>query len=213
MASLNVVEPEIPPTSVGDEPLYEVVNDRRVVQPPMAASSTWIASLLACKIQQTAEQRGLGRAVTEMLFRLRSQPSLQRRPDAAFVSFERWPKGRRISSVNAWDVVPDLVVEVVSPTNLAEEIPTRVREYFEAGVRRAWVIYPTADHSRVAHEWAWCEIRVGWVVTQLRPIAGSRPSLPEAQTCAMRWRTAVLKENRAISSESVISTSKFKEFI
>lgn len=38
-------------------------------------------------------------------------------------------------------MVPDLVVEVVSPTNLAEEIPTRIREYFEAGVRRAWVIY------------------------------------------------------------------------
>ena len=34
--------------------------------------------------------------ITELLFRLSSQPNLQRRPDAAFVSFERWPKGRRI---------------------------------------------------------------------------------------------------------------------
>ncbi|WP_435009421.1 Uma2 family endonuclease [Tundrisphaera lichenicola] len=47
----------------------------------------------------------------------------------------------RTPSVNAWDVVPDLAVEVVSPTNHAEEIPTKVREYFEAGVRRVWVLH------------------------------------------------------------------------
>lgn len=38
-------------------------------------------------------------------------------------------------------MIPDLVVEVVSPSNLAEEVPTKVREYFEAGVRRVWVLY------------------------------------------------------------------------
>ena len=96
------------------------------------------------------EAGGLGQASMEQLFRLRSQPNLQRRPDAAFVSFERWPKGRRIPRGNAWDVVPDLVVEVISPTNLAEETPTRVREYFEAGVRRAWVIYP---HEPLVYEY------------------------------------------------------------
>ena len=63
--------------------------------------------------------------MTRSLFRLRSEPNLQRRPDAAFVSFDRWPKAWRIPQANAWDVVPDLAVEVVSPTNLAEEIPTR----------------------------------------------------------------------------------------
>ena len=86
----------------------------------------------------------------EALFRLRAEPKLQRRPDAAYVSFERWPKGRRIPTDNAWDVIPDLVVEVVSPTDLAEEIPTKIREYFEAGVRRAWVIYP---HESLVYEY------------------------------------------------------------
>jgi Uma2 family endonuclease len=138
----DVLEPEATAPTVSDDALYEVVDDRRVELPPMAAYSNWIAFNLASEIEQFAKTRKLGRAITENLFRLQSQPNLQRRPDAAYVSFERWARGRRIPSVNAWDVIPDLVVEVISPTNLAEEIPTKVREYFEAGVRRALVIFP-----------------------------------------------------------------------
>ena len=100
--------------------------------PPMGVYETRIAFNLASEIEQFAKSRGLGQAITEMLFRIRSEPNLQRHPDAAFVSSDRWPRGRRIPRGNAWDVIPDLVIEVVSPTNLAEEIPTKVREYFEA---------------------------------------------------------------------------------
>ena len=137
----DILEPEIVPTTADDEALYEIVNDQRVELPPMGANANRISFNLASEIQQFAKPRGLGQAITETLFRLRSEPNLQRRPDAAFVSSDRWPRGRRIPEGNAWDVIPDLVVEVVSPTNLAEEIPTKVREYFEAGVRRVWVIY------------------------------------------------------------------------
>jgi Uma2 family endonuclease len=64
----------------------------------------------------------------------------------AFVSYERWPEPV-IARENAWHVVPDLAVEVVSPTNLAEEIDTKIADYFQAGVRLVWVIYP--DSGRV----------------------------------------------------------------
>jgi Uma2 family endonuclease len=43
---------------------------------------------------------------------------------------------------NAWDVVPDLAVEVISPHDLAEEILQKVVEYFQAGVRLVWIVYP-----------------------------------------------------------------------
>ncbi len=141
MTSVEVLEPEIEALPTGDDDFYEIVDDKRVELPPMAASANKIAFKLAVRIEQVAESRECGQAIMETLFRLRSQPSLQRRPDAAFVSFERWPKKKRIPEGNAWDVIPDLVVEVVSPTNFAEEIPTKIREYFEAGVRRAWVVY------------------------------------------------------------------------
>ena len=43
--------------------------------------------------------------------------------------------------------MPDLAVEIVSPTNLAEEIDRTITEYFQAGVRLVWVFYP--DSGRV----------------------------------------------------------------
>ena len=141
MNSTDVVEDEAAPPPIEDDSLYEVVNGVRLELSPMGAYAVRVAFTLASAIEQFAKSEELGRAITESLFRLQSEPNFQRRPDAAFVSFERWSKGRRIPSGNAWDVIPNLVVEVVSPTNLAEEIPTKVREYFEAGVRRAWIIY------------------------------------------------------------------------
>ena len=41
----------------------------------------------------------------------------------------------------ALDVVPDLAVEIVSPSNSADEIIGELAEYLGAGVRQAWVIY------------------------------------------------------------------------
>jgi Uma2 family endonuclease len=46
-------------------------------------------------------------------------------------------------SDNAWDIVPELMVEVVSPHDLAEEIMERLGEYWTAGARLVWVVYPT----------------------------------------------------------------------
>jgi Uma2 family endonuclease len=141
MSSADVLESEIAAPMLGDEVPFEIVNDQRVELPPMGVPENYIAFELAAAIKEFVKPLELGRAITETLFRLRAQPNLQRRPDAAFVSFARWPKGRGIKRGNVWDVIPDLIVEVVSPTNLAEEMVTKTREYFEAGVRRAWVIY------------------------------------------------------------------------
>ena len=75
-----------------------------------------------------------------------------RRPDIAFVSFERCPADLLPSTrENAWDVVPDLAIEVISPSDLAEEQLEKVLEYFQAGVRLVWVVYPTLGHLTSTH--------------------------------------------------------------
>jgi len=58
----------------------------------------------------------------------------QRRPDVAYVSYDRWPRQRRVPRTQAWAVVPELVVEVISPSNTFEEVVNKVREYFRASV-------------------------------------------------------------------------------
>jgi Uma2 family endonuclease len=121
--------------------LYEVIDGRRVEKPPMAADAVWIASVLVRILGGFAHANQLGRVVAEMLFNL-GAGRRQRRPDAAFVSYPRWPRERPITKDDAWEVVPDLAIEVISPSNTAGAMQRKVREYFEAGVRRVWVIYP-----------------------------------------------------------------------
>jgi Uma2 family endonuclease len=49
----------------------------------------------------------------------------------------------------AWDVVPDLAVEVVSPRDVLEDLLDRVFEYFQAGVRLVWVLSPKPRFAHV----------------------------------------------------------------
>lgn len=141
-ATLTPRPPVAPP--VEEESLYEVINDQRVELPPMGSYEVRIASLLFLHLGPFVREQGLGSVDSEMLYLLNRSTRLQRRPDLAFVSYERWPRDRRIPRpAAAWDVVPDLAVEVVSPTDAAEELLIKLHHYFQAGVRLVWVIYPS----------------------------------------------------------------------
>ena len=130
------------PALVSDEPLYEVIDGRRVELPPTGAREVFIASILVEYLAPFARAQQLGRVVAEMLFTLHPD-NPRRRPDVAFISYQRWSRDRPIPSENAWEVVPDLAIEVVSLTDFAVDALAKVREYFQAGVRRVWVVYPT----------------------------------------------------------------------
>lgn len=39
-------------------------------------------------------------------------------------------------------IPPDLVVEVISPSNRAKAVREKIAEYFSAGVRQVWVVHP-----------------------------------------------------------------------
>lgn len=133
-----------------DDELYEVVDGQRIEIPPMSAYAATIASRVARKLGIFVDER-VGEVVNEVLFRLPLEEDLarNRRPDAAFVSYERWPSDRpRPTRDNAWDVVPDLAIEVTSPNDLAYVQQQKISEYFRAGVRLVWVVYP---EQRIIH--------------------------------------------------------------
>jgi len=109
----------------------------------MGAYEVRLATLLAARLETFAQQHQLGRAVQEMLFDLTVPTGWKRRPDVAFVSFDRWPLQRRIPRTEAWEVVPNLAVEVVSRSDSVDYIVDKVAEYFRAGVERVWVVFPS----------------------------------------------------------------------
>src|SRR6476660_743763 len=105
------------PTWTDDEALFEIIDGVRV-ELPMSAENVILANELSYQVSAFARPRNLGRSVVEALFELPlPNRSRNRRPDMAFVSFERWPRTRPLPTVgNSWPVVPDLAVEYVSPS-------------------------------------------------------------------------------------------------
>src|SRR5262245_10241329 len=114
---------------LGDR-LYEVVEGVRVENPPMGAFENVLASLLVSALNEFARPRRLGIAVTEVLFLIEPDRDISRRPDVAFVDYRRWST-RRIVRANSWNVVPNLAIEIISPTNLAEDVEKKAFEYVE----------------------------------------------------------------------------------
>ena len=84
-----------------------------------------------------------------MLFLLDPVNDLKRRPDIAFVSFDRWARNRPVPRTAAWEVVPDLAIEIICPTNLASEVIVKVGEYFRSGTKAVWVVYPIEEQVYV----------------------------------------------------------------
>ena len=111
----------------------------------MGAHEIWLATELVVHLMNFAKQHQLGRAVQEMLFDFTAMVQRKRRPDAAFVSYERWPRQRQVPHTEAWEVVPNLVVEVISPSDKGDDILDKVAEYFRIGVECVWVIFTSQE--------------------------------------------------------------------
>jgi len=129
------------PQIMDDDALFEVVDGQRV-EKVMGFYECGIATILTEYLAVFVRSHHLGRVRVETSFLIDPARGQERRPDVAFVSYDRWPRGQRLPRGNAAPVVPDLAVEVVSPSNTATEVQTKRHEYFRAGVRAVWVVFP-----------------------------------------------------------------------
>ena len=71
---------------------------------------------------------------------LERDPDTVREPDIAFTSAERSPLNVRLTGYA--EVVPDLVVEIVSPTDSRREVHDKAQMWLRHGVRLVWVVHP-----------------------------------------------------------------------
>jgi Uma2 family endonuclease len=127
-----------------DEPVYEII-DGVVSKLPMSIQNDFLANRLLIELGTSVRSSNFGMVVHKMLFDLPLPGRVRRRrPDIAFVSFSRWPAERPIpADLNYWPVVPDLAVDFVSPAEEIRDSMDKLRDYFEAGVRQAWLVHPS----------------------------------------------------------------------
>ena len=140
-------------TAVADLPdLYEVIDGEIVEIPEMGAYSSEVANVISESIHEFAKAKKIGRVRMDMLFRfpLPEDESRNRRPDVAFISYQRWPADKPIAySGNPMDVVPELLVEVASPSDSGDGLLDKAEEYLRAGVSVVWVVFPLARTAMI----------------------------------------------------------------
>ncbi len=145
----TVAHPRITPEELlklPDGDRYELV-DGELVECGMSGKSVWIATWLSSQLVHFAVNRRLGYVMTEASIQCFADPGKVRRPDVSFFASGRVSDAE--FEAGHLRIAPDLVVEVVSPNDLAYEVALKSAEYLAAGVRLVWIIHPETNEVEV----------------------------------------------------------------
>lgn len=120
---------------------FELVGGELVEMSPTGFGHGAVERRIGRRLGDFVDDNHLGEVVVgEVLFQLDASGRLARAADVAFVRRDRLPRPE------AWTGVfvgaPDLVVEIVSPGNSANQIQQRIDEWLEHGTRIVLAVYP-----------------------------------------------------------------------
>ena len=131
-----------------DERQYEL-HEGQLVE---VTNPDWVHTYLQKRLNSLLEARigNLGMVTIEMPFQI-SQATRQtkRRADVAFVLDER---SRQAMSMGYLEGVPDLVVEVLSPSNSASKLNRDARLFLANGATEFWVVDYDTKTVHVRHK-------------------------------------------------------------
>lgn len=145
VADLAVLPEELPSGDVR----YELNDGVLVVMPPPGDIHGRRQAKIIRYLDTEAEERlGLGEVRAEVSVILRRNPDRVVVPDAAFVLARSLPVRR--SKEGYLETIPEIVVEVRSKNDRANEVRAKKEEYFAAGVLLVWVL-DSDDRTVTAH--------------------------------------------------------------
>jgi Uma2 family endonuclease len=121
--------------------------DGVLVEKAMGLGESFLAIYLATQLGAFVYSRKLG-VISGEAGTIRMWPGRVRIPDVAFFPWNRFPDGR-VSQEPIPTLVPDLAIEVLSPSNTAAEMLLKREEYFSVGVRLVWEINPRSRTAAV----------------------------------------------------------------
>lgn len=124
-----------------------LVRGQLIVREPLGTRHGVIAANLCGILWSFVRRERLGVVLAQDTgFKIESDPDTVRAPDVAYLSSARMgsvaPRGYAA-------VAPDLAAEVVSPSDRAGEILTKVGAWLSAGSRLVWVVDPEREEVRV----------------------------------------------------------------
>jgi Uma2 family endonuclease len=120
---------------------YELIEGVLHRMPPGGLEHSDIGSELLARLRVFGRESGIGRAFgADAGVFFEQDPDTVRVPDVAFVRTERLPPADEWIGLSR--VIPDLVCEVVSPSDRPGQVTAKVAFYLERGVPMVWVLRP-----------------------------------------------------------------------
>ena len=119
---------------------WEIIEGELIEMPPAGGRHGRIGMRLVRLIGPAADEQQGVLYGPDTGFILRAEPLLLRVPDVAFVSSERLPAD--FDAGGYLRVAPDLVAEVVSPSDRSLDVLAKVVMWLEHGTRLVWVVDP-----------------------------------------------------------------------
>lgn len=120
---------------------YDIVDGEMIMSPGPTSLHQWVLLQLTLRLAPFVLERQLGRIYFAPLdIVIRRQPLRTRQPDLMFIRTERVDAIVRDMIEGA----PDLVVEILSPTNTRAQITDKLKDYASIGVSECWIVSPEA---------------------------------------------------------------------
>ena len=127
---------------------YELVEGRLVRMPGPGGEHGMITAALAWAVSSFVMPRQLGLVLAaETGFQL--GPNTVLGADVTFVRAERVPARGSPEWKKYWQLAPDLVAEVASPSQKRDALDAKARAWLAAGTRLVWVIWPDSQQVEV----------------------------------------------------------------
>jgi len=122
---------------------YELIDGVVLMSPSATPRHQLVALAILRQLADHVENNNLGLVLHETdvrLLRGAGRPDVVYRPEIIFITAER-----AAGIENRIEVVPDVVVEVISPSSRGLDTETKYADYERAGVREYWLIDPEED--------------------------------------------------------------------
>jgi Uma2 family endonuclease len=123
---------------------YELSEGELIVTPSASYFHNEIRDYLNARLRAFVESQRLGGVTSETDVKLVGETV--RRPDVAFIRAGRL-RGVDLDQVPL-PVVPDLMLEIVSRSDRADDLLLKVSQYLAAGAKAVWLLYP---NTRLAY--------------------------------------------------------------
>lgn len=125
---------------------HEISEGELITMPPPKSLHDRVVSALSELLAVHLRRHSVYRAFPGAGYILSRDPLTIRQPDVSLLSKQRV---EATDPDDYFEGAPEIAIEVVSPSDPAQDLEIKIEQYFRAGAQQVWVVYPKTQRVHV----------------------------------------------------------------